>query len=375
MIKKMNKESSKILQNARHFRQKIFNENQSRSFIQDEIEEVILILGSSRCGSSLLYQILNRHPDIISLPGEDITYYKLFGYGMPQSPFEDDQLEGVEINYEELANEMLRDAGYFSPNEANSTQKLMRLALQWPEILPSLEKIDFKSPYYENALLKTHYESIDKNIFIEEPPFIIPKNLEFKRNSKRKILLLKSSSNVYRMNHVQMLFPKAKFHYILLNRSAEGSINGLMDGWLSSGFHSNNLDNICTLNIKNYPSKKWWKFDLPPRWYELVNSSLVEVCAHQWKIAYEYAINFINAKEFSTLQYEKFFTPDIALRDINQILKKLDLASLSIQTEFPHIMSTNKPELNRWREKKEIISPIANSNEMLAIAKLLKDLK
>lgn len=345
----------------------------------EQIDDVIVLLGSSRSGSSLLYQILSQHPVINSLPGEDITYFRLHDYQKVDHFSQDDRLHNIVIDYPELARTILTDAGTIELKQSpNTFEKVNRFILQWPmhahnpdylfSVFDStknyeegINKIGVNLNLYENYLLNKTIEFDIERSFIEEPPFLFPKSRSFK-NKKRNILILKSSSNSYRMDHIKNLFPKANYHYFLIKRKPEGAINGLMDGWNSSGFHSHFLGHLTELNIDLYPSKNWWKFDLPPNWQKFTNSTLPEVCAFQWSSAYQFILKFLANKNFATIEYEDFFTPDIAFLKINHFLNSINLSPLPVETFFPEIMTTNKPSLDRWREKEDLIMPVVEQS-------------
>ncbi|MDD4973259.1 MAG: sulfotransferase [Bacteriovorax sp.] len=358
------------------------------------IDDVIVVLGSSRSGSSLLYHLLSQHSDINSLPGEDIAYFRLHEYRGINAIDQDDRLLDKDINYSALASTICGNAGKADlTKEPTVAEKINRFILQWPtfscdiNLLQSvfettssyeagLKKLGVNLHLYENFLLNRTLDFDEDRFFIEEPPFIFPKSRSFVKKS-RNILILKSSSNAYRMDHIKKLFPKAKYHYFLINRRPEGTVNGLMDGWNSSGFHSHFVGHVANLNIKLYPSKNWWKFDLPPGWSHWTNSSLTEVCAFQWASAYSAILNFLELEkvEFGKIDYEDFFTPHIALKKINQFLNSINLASLPMDILMPETMTTKKPSLDRWKEKKDLITPIVEQDNIKNIHQRLQEIK
>jgi hypothetical protein len=367
------------IQQLRH--QLLVNSTQNSSINYSQIDDVIVILGSSRSGSSLLYQLLCEHPEINSLPGEDIAYFRLHQLHQINSFEDDDRLLNKAINYSELANDLLKDAGSLAPHSLISTEeKVKRFMLQWPHFAITQEQLTDLFPLnlsyektisnlnldlrlYENKLDKQNIEFANDRIFIEEPPFIIPKSRNFIKKN-RNILLLKSSSNAYRMNHINALFPQAKFHYFLIKRNPEAVINGLLDGWNSSGFHSHHLGHLTQLSIKNYNSPNWWKFDLPPNWQNYINSDLVDVCAFQWISAYQNILQFLKNKKYESIDYDDFFTPQLAFQKINKFLSVINLPPIEKTNELPRIMSTQAPGINRWLEKKDLISPIIEREEI-----------
>ncbi len=384
-----------LYQQARAARLEISNLFPRKEIIKtDDISDVIVILGSSRSGSTLLHQILSSHPQINSLPGEEITYFRLMETYNINSANDDDRLMNVTIDYSRLGNEILRDAGKkVSTTPLTHFEILDRIILQFPEILneqslqeisaicqksvsfyDAIQKLGLNLLNYENNLLNEHSDLAKDKIIIEEPPYIFPQKRIFKKES-RNILLLKSSSNAYHMDHITSLFPNAMFHYILLKRKAEGVINGLYDGWNSSGFHSHQLSHICELNITDYPSKMWWKFDLPPGWFNFINKPLVEVAGFQWSSAYKNILTFLENKKFSVFDYEFFFNNSTLESKLNDFLTSIDLQPINLPSTLPLTMSTHRPEVNRWLEKKELINKITGSSEISALNQKLQEIR
>jgi hypothetical protein len=370
----------------------------------EEIDEVVVILASSRSGSSLLHHLLSQHPDIISLQGEEVTFTKMFGLNSITS-FDDSDLLAKDIlpdskKISELAQEILSDAGYRDQtSERLALDRGLRLILQWPHLkfeqadliaatsLPEwLDVIDYlkNKNYqidlncYDHLCNKKEYfmqytqDGYHKS-FIEEPPFIIPKSKTYKKENAKKILLLKSSINSFRAEFLGHLFPKAKFHFIHLTRNPAASINGLMDGWLSSWFHSHNLSHLTTLEIKNYENQHWWKFDLPPGWKEYTKSPLEIVCAFQWQSANQSILNFLEDQKSIHIKYENMTDLESMKISLNEICQKINLNNSFIQKLVPppHIMSVNKPTAYRWKERIELLLPLINTP---AIAQLSKKL-
>lgn len=331
--------------------------------LAETITDVIVILGSSRSGSTLLHKIISSHPEINSLPGEEQTYFNLLGYHNSI----DDRLKNIEINYQELANEMLYDIGS-KPEEISSNEINRRILLQWPEHLNNLghyhfsnfnqavELLNLPLHFYENNL-DQHVDFHQEHYIIEEPPFIYPTKMNRFIKNDRNILLLKSSSNSYRMDHVLKLFPSARYHFILLKRDFKQVINGLYDGWNSSGFHSHYFPN--RLNIPDYQSHSWWKFDLPPNWDNYLNHNLIDICTFQWKSNYEYILNFLSNKTFYSINYDDFFQIDTLNNKLNMFYEQLNIASLRHAT-LPQSMTTYPPQKNRWEEKAMLIKQISS---------------
>lgn len=353
-----------------------------------EINRVIVILGSSRSGSSLLHHLLSLHPEIISLQGEEVTLTKLFGMNFINS-FEDSDLLKNEkaFNYPEIAQEILYDAGY---NTAQSKRlpldRAQRLLLQWPHLkfnsdelknaceLETWEKVIDRLKLNMNLYDKfLHPVNESRDIFLEEPPFIIPRPKTYQKNISNKILLLKSSINAFRAHYLPKLFPNAQFSYIHLSRNPAASINGLIDGWRSPAFHSHHLGHLSKLSIKNYDDENWWKFDLPPGWSSYVNKPLEEVCAFQWQEANKSILHFLKDKKSVRIKYEDMMESESLKQELKRMSDELVLDNSFVQkiSATPRIMSVASPGQHRWREREKIISPILKNESINKIAHAL----
>lgn len=314
------------------------------------IKNVLVIDAASRSGSSFLHSLLSRHPDIISLNGEDIVFQKLHGLCSVASAADSDRLPGDfrpgKTLLDGVAADMLKDSGCLYtgrgrfPKENFLADCAQRFLLQWPRsgadpdllylsAAKTLERGPRPGPGFETARFWNSFLAAlagaglraDPGYYdmpagaarsgypaarppygpppgwtcLEEPPFIIPGPRSFPAAGALhgKTLLLKSSSNCYRAAFVKKLFPAARCRFLLLARNPVASINGLMDGWLSRGFFSRDVGSAAKLAIKGYTapgkpwSSRWWKFDLPPGWAGFAHKPLEEVCAFQWLSANE----------------------------------------------------------------------------------------
>lgn len=301
------------------FRSSVFNEikqkNKNPVWLDaslKDIENVVLINSAPRSGSSLLFAILREIPQIYSLSGESVPFFKLNGFAsdiFPSDRIPDELMKALKNDFN-LSRDFLSDfsvAGCCNEilhNEDLRNQYIddlmLRFSLQWPLIsfsyetfkalakeafiiyrqtyqtfckekfylllIKCLRRKDEKiNPYYYDIsfdLIKKEFPGIEvpsapPNDFltIEEPSFILlsPRKKVIKNDLHEKTLLLKTPINCYRMNYFETLFPNAKIKIIHLARNPLASINGLYDGWLYRGFFSHNLkyffnNNGCRLS-------------------------------------------------------------------------------------------------------------------------------
>lgn len=280
-----------------------------------DVKKIVIINSSSRSGSSLLYALLGKLPQVYSLTGEAAPYYKLNSCLAGFDPHLSDRipterLDDV-IDFVGLSRDFLADM--FLPEDAAGPidaagyieDLLLRFFLQWPDVeletttvrscitrvferytattghfctedfyLDLLEQLTGLWPqinpfYYDIGTDKValRFPSVDipvgppsVNFTIEEPPFVLlaPRRRPTAADLSNKTLLLKSTVDCYRMNLVDRLFPGADIRIIHLVRNPAATINGIYDGWHHRGFFSHNLahcfdgSSMKRLNIKGY---------------------------------------------------------------------------------------------------------------------------
>ena len=265
-----------------------------------DVKRVVIINSSSRSGSSLLYALLRKLPQVCALTGEAAPFYKLnaslSGFNPHAGEKIPTELLDRVIDYEGLTRDFLSDLS--GAEVETRTDRIgaapymdglmLRLSLQWPDIrfepdtlrevvagafsrygeknrtfcaeafyLDLLEALHTRWPrinpfYYDigtdKVALRFPFLEIPTGpptdcFTIEEPPFILlaPRRAATPTDLGERVLLLKSTVDCYRMNLIERIFPAADIRVIHLVRNPAATINGLYDGWLHRGFFSHNL--------------------------------------------------------------------------------------------------------------------------------------
>ena len=293
----------KKVENIKKLREGILLKYQNTPLFQcslKDVKKVLIINASSRSGSSLLYALLRKLPQIYSLTGEAAPFYKLNssvdGFNLFESDKIPEALVDKAINLDGLSRDFFSDL-YKSESNPSITEinvddysehLVLRFLLQWTDIdfdistlksiiskvlekysvnrqkfvtdefyLCLLEEICLVYPrinpfYYDISTEKVaaHFPSLkipsgppNDNFNIEEPPFILlaPGKKADPDDLKNKTLLLKSTVDSYRMNLIEKIFPDADIRIIHLVRNPAATTNGIYDGWLHRGFFSHNL--------------------------------------------------------------------------------------------------------------------------------------
>lgn len=389
--------------------------------LRPSFRDVVVILASSRGGSSLLFDILRSTGEFLALPGEHSTLYKLHGLGLPGDPQAHD---GTVAGGDRAAfvESLRRDVapgraghrvGRLSDPESVAGNVLRTLAQQWPGCpigIPEAWDVIYRAicteppheafgdeqlllriikdlrvrgwhidpGYYDIApdLVRAAFPGLEPPsgpptpdaMTLEAPPFIVPTSGQVltERDVDRP-LLLKASVDAYRVRLLPELFPEARLRFIHLTRNPAAAVNGLIDGWLDRGFFSHNLADRARLDIAGYTERGswgsgWWNFDLPPRWPDLVDQPLAAVCAGQWLGAHDAITAGLEGIGATALRVraEDVIDADRRPATIARILHDLRDCGVSpaVLPESRVVMATKPPFPGRWRQRQQLLTPV-----------------
>ncbi|MFI6040329.1 hypothetical protein ACIA8C_01770 [Nocardia sp. NPDC051321] len=390
----------------------------------------VVIVASSRGGSSLLYELLRSTGAFLSLGGEHSVLYKLHGLGLPDSA---DVHDGSITDRADLAafhadlaanvttgpEPILIHPRDWDP--ATLADRFVRvLAQQWPHCPMSVEttwEIAYdaiarrlrQGAVSRSQLLMTTVHAlrmtgwpIDPWYFdtdpmivaaafrrltppagpppglaqtVEAPPFLVPSLAALPGPADlERPLLLKASMDAYRLAALPYLLPGSELTVIHLVRNPAAAVNGLIDGWLDRGFFSYNLSARAELRIPGYSraagwTTKWWNFDLPPGWRDLVDRPLPWVCAKQWSAAHTHILDAIEATALPALRVRAEDIMGEATRQatIDAILRQCHLRARQ-PARAGVMMASQRPEPGRWRRRHAVLAPIIDSSEVQACA-------
>jgi len=380
------------------------------------VRRVVVILSSSRGGSSLFKAALALHPRIASLDGELDPLLALSGNGFNQNS-DSDCIERV-ANAAELTSSIMDEISFASAEFLDTTLLLRkwknRLALQFPlhfldadayrRLEQSLEAAlsllehgnrrtdaelqsqilsavfsdePWRISYYDGNAAPGANLHFDEPLKIEEPPFVVP-TLRCRpfalADARDSLLLFKSPSDAYRIGMYERLFPNAEVTYIHLTRGFAQSVNGLMDGWLYPlGFFSHDLSKIgCELAIQGYSDRvsfgrKWWKFDLPCNWRRFTQARLEEVCLNQWYSVHEAILQ--RSVCALRVSFEDFVASPAAM--LRRITDHLGLPAMAPPGGLPIKMATEPPRSKRWHKRGPMLMDLSRRPEVREMMGLL----
>jgi len=222
--------------------------------------------------------------------------------------------------------------------------------------------------------------------FIEEPPFVCvrPWRSATAEEMASMPLVIKTPSNVYRLDALRALFPAARLRIVHLVRNPAGSINGLIDGWLHHGFFSHQVD--LRLGIRGYSDRfpewggSWWKFDLPPGWESCRKASLVEVCAYQWRAAHEAILSFLERNPDISSECLRFEDLVGSAMRRGQAASAIgawmglpddDACLRTLREGLPPVMATTAPRRRRWEQRASELLPVLQHPDVMEMVERL----
>jgi len=282
---------------------------------------------------------------------------------------------------------LVRDHGW-GVGEFNDPQLfhvffLARLRIRYPGINPH---------YYDLSpdLIKRYCPEAEiclcppAGALIEEPPFVLiaPRQQVTAEMLAKRPLIVKTPSNVYRLDFLRAIFSKARFRVIHLVRNPADAINGLVDGWLYHGFFSHHL--LTRLEIKGYSDRfpewgtHWWNYDLPPGWQQWSNQPLEYVCGYQWRHAHQTILDFISRHQVDSLRVAfEDVIGELTVREerFAEIADWLGIGREQLIAaatgDLPLVMATTPPRQRRWFKKAELLRPVLTAPSIIKTAKHL----
>ena len=269
----------------------------------DVYDRPVFVIAAPRSGSTLLFQLLDAHPDLVSWPGEAHPAFDA------AEPLDHDPALGHRWPAE-YATEQVRRV-------LSRELYLGRLRARRAAGLPVSRR---------------------------------------ERLGLRKVRLLeKTPANVVRSSALARLFPTARIVY--LHRDAPASIGSLIESWETpSGAHARGIVKGREIH---------WMMLATPGWLDLGDESAPVKSAFQWRAATEIALADLAEIEPSRvlrLSYEDLVRePEVQLRRVlghcrlseaPQVLEKAAMVGTPGKT------SLSAPRPDKWRERAAEIEPL-----------------
>lgn len=406
------------------------------------VEQVIVIASSPRGGSSVIAELLRRRaPELLQPNGETVPHLALARLRYPDVSSGSDWLDGnaPPDGVEYIRAALGRELGFRvrrldgAARARFAVDLTCRLTMQWPNetfevsevgryiedactdltVEHGWEKYEFRDAqafhvaflrrltrdhpgidplYYDWTLtsLRRYWSGWPLplgppgDVLVEMPPFLLtwPRRCVTIRQVSQLPLLLKTSSDAYRLDFIRRLFPRSMLRIVHLVRNPAACVNGLIDGWLHRGFFAVRVADpeLAIAGYSNrYPlwGRSWWKFDLPPGWRQMTDRSLPEICAFQWASAHEAIRDHLARTDADHFQV-RFEDLEPALQGgplppafVDWLSRGNGCSVAASGTPMEPVMATVKPDPHRWRARRAIIEPVLATDQVAVLARAL----
>jgi Sulfotransferase family len=390
------------------------------------VSEVVVVVASSRGGSTLVGELLRRTPVLLSLRAEINPLFVVAGLEPPVAE------QRRTVLARELAAEIGRPAPTLPPEDvaAFGAALAWRLTAQWPdagidpsdvtswtaETLRELAAEDpaWTAPAFPDAetfhlrLLRKvrrahpavnpwYYDISAEAVrgafpgvprpdgppnphLVEMPPFVLirPWRRPSPAELDRDPLVLSTPRNAFRLSFLRSLFPRARLRVVHLTRNPAASANGLIDGWRHHGFFNTAVEE--RLRIAGYSDDfpgwgtNWWNYDFWPGWMEWTDAPLTTVAAEQWRSHHDEVLRWLAGHDVDhyRLRFEDVVGADAvrrrALGEFGDWLGHGDAADSLSRLSLPPLMATAPPRPRRWSERATDLIPAVTTPRMLEIA-------
>lgn len=389
------------------------------------VRRLLVVVSSSRGGSTLVGELLRRSPALLTLRAEINPLFVVAGL--------ERQRRSAALAAE-IAAETGRPAGELTDaNRADFVDAVTwRLIAQWPSAgiepasverwvdetlrelaatdtawtppafpdratfhLRLLGKVRATHPavnpwYYDIPAARIRAEFPDlaepagppSDHFVEMPPFVLlgPWQRATPAEFATMPLVLTTPRNSLRLPFLRSLFPSARMRVVHLVRNPGAAVNGLVDGWLHRGFFNTAVD--VPLRITGYSDLfpgwggRWWNYDFWPGWEAWTAAPLAEVCAEQWRTHHQAVLDWV---EVTGVDHHRLAFEDVAGGDGERRAAFGALADWLgddgveglAGLRLPPLMATAPPRPRRWAERAGDLLPALSTGPVRDLAERL----
>lgn len=169
----------------------------------------------------------------------------------------------------------------------------------------------------------------------------------------RKRFIDKTPRNTLRVPFMEKLFPDAT--YVFLQRDGRDNVNSLINAWRSPRYRVYRLPEPHAIPGVD---PEWWKFVLYPGWRDDEAGPLEVVCARQWAISNDCALEGAHAvpdERWVTVRYEDLI--DAPVEEVGRILERLSLPYADVVRRDARAVATTPvnavtpPERGKWKRE------------------------
>jgi Sulfotransferase family/Aspartyl/Asparaginyl beta-hydroxylase len=273
-----------------------------------ELERPVFVVSAPRSGSTLLFDLLSRFPEVWTIGGE--------------------------------SHEIIRAIPEIHPAAKGYISDRLTEADASPAIALALRK-GFVQRLVDRGGRR----------YIDGPAHQRPSRLRF---------IEKTPANALRIPFLRAVLPGALFVY--LKRDPRENISSLIEGWRSRRF-------LSYQGMPGWPYRDW-SFFLPPGWSSLEGRSLAEIAAYQWMTAtstIEEDLRPLPASSWCKVSYEHLIrSPKEALVAVGELadLRWDDEVERAVAGALPlsHV-TLSAPSPDKWRRHEEELAALWPSLE------------
>jgi hypothetical protein len=184
---------------------------------------------------------------------------------------------------------------------------------------------------------------------------------------RRRRFIDKTPRNTLRVPFMEAVFPDAR--YLFLQRDGRENVNSLINAWRSPRYRTYELPDPHSIPGTD---SSWWKFVLYPGWRRDLGGPLEVVCAKQWTISNDYALegaDLVGPERWTAARYEDLIEDPVG--EIARTMKWLELPFEDPVRELAEGVRTTPvnvvtpPERGKWRRE--------NPEEIERITPLIQD--
>lgn len=258
-----------------------------------EFDRPVFIVSAPRAGSTVLVDLVARFDDVFTLGGEN--------------------------------HEIIRRIAELHPAARGFASDRLTAADAQPEVAAAL-----RDGFARRLVDRTGRS------YLDAPPSERPRRVR---------LVEKTPANALRIPFLRAVFPDARFVHLV--RDPRPTISSLVEGWRSRRF-------VAYRGLPGWPYRDW-SFFLPPGWESLVGCSLIEIAAHQWRVAndtIEQDLRAAPAGSSCKVDYDDLVRcPQDALRTIAELaeLRWNDDVAAAVAAALPlSSVTLSAPAQNKW---------------------------
>jgi hypothetical protein len=396
--------------------------------LAENLHHVIVILGSARGGTSAFKDTLSAHRSFVAMPGEHRPVFTLFGLNYPDHGGLDEGADqelapdvASALLFEILAGCQTCETPEPTPEEVEhyAWEWTLRLPLQWPELevdaaeivrtvratctrhrlligrdpdrfrVALLRELCALDPTVDPWLYHLPAELVGdafpdrepprrpgSSLILEISPYLLPlpQKLGQPRAQQPRALLIKASSDCYRLPLIRQVFRSWNKIYIHLTRNPLAAMNGLLDGWKHPAYWQHVLSRADDSTPRG---RRFWKFDLYENWRADRAAPLGAVCARQWVSSHARILSQLDRAEARhRFRFEDFQRDEESRKRLmDQVCAVLGLdpdVALSDRLRRPRVVNaTRPPRPGRWKERGGELLALLDRDDVRATASSL----